>query len=70
MTPAKNQMRRIIGVDLHPDSFAAAQVSGSTIAEMRIEKRFTKVPCSDWEKFLQKQIPRQHHRLRSWMQQF
>lgn len=57
MTPAKNQMRRIIGVDLHPDSFAAAQVSGSTIAEMRIEKRFTKVPCSDWEKFLQKQIP-------------
>jgi len=34
MTPAKNQMRRIIGMDLHPDSFAAAQVTGSTIAEM------------------------------------
>jgi transposase len=57
MTPAKNQMRRIIGVDLHPDSFAAAQVTGSTIAEMRIEKRFTRIPCSDWETFLQKQIP-------------
>jgi len=57
MTPAKNQMRRIIGVDLHPDSFAAVQVTGSTIAEMRIEKRFTQIPCSDWEKFLQEQIP-------------
>ena len=57
MAPARSQMQRIIGVDLHPDSFAAAQVTGTTITEMRVEKRFTKIPCHNWEKFLEKQIP-------------
>lgn len=55
----KNQalIPRVIGVDLHPDSFAAAQVYGTTIADMKIEKRFSKIPCNDWEKFLTDKIP-------------
>ncbi len=51
----KSQMtQRVIGIDLHPDSFAAAQVTGHNVAEMVIERRYSKVPCDDWEKFLAK----------------
>jgi len=47
----------VVGVDLHPDSFAAALVSGSSISRMKLLRRFTKVDSSQWKTWLKKNVP-------------
>lgn len=46
-----------MGVDLHPDSFSAAFVTGAGLSDMKLERSYTKIDCKEWEKFLEG-IPR------------
>jgi len=34
-----------VGIDLHPDSFAAAVTTGSTVRNIQIVQSFTKIPA-------------------------
>lgn len=54
---SQTEKPKIIGVDLHPDSFSAVQVSGMTAATLNVERTFTKVDCKEWAHFVQRQIP-------------
>ena len=50
----------VVGVDVHPDEFAAAAFKGSTAIDMRMLFQHTKLSCSDWENWLKKHVlPRQ-----------
>lgn len=59
MKPQKNQVKiqRIVGVDLHPDSFSAAQVTGTSLHDCKIERNYTCLPSSGWRKFVVDQLP-------------
>jgi transposase len=50
--------RAVVGVDLHPDSFAAAVTSGESASEMKVERRFTKMDCASWDAWLERGIPK------------
>jgi len=56
-TESQTRRRRIIGTDLHPDSFSAVQVTGNEISQLKKERLFTKLPTAMWEHFVTKQIP-------------
>lgn len=57
---SKNQEEEklIVGIDLHPDSFAGAVFSGDTIYNCRKLFIHEKVSTEDWEKWLKRYIPK------------
>lgn len=46
----------VIGIDLHPDSIAAAAFSGYNIGEAKLQWRHTKISINDVAVFLQKRV--------------
>ena len=57
---SKNQEKEkfIVGIDLHPDSFAGAAFSGNTIHNCRKLFIHERVSTEDWEKWLNRHIPK------------
>lgn len=55
----KNQeaSKFIVGVDMHPDSFAGAAFAGNNIHECKKQWIHSRVSTSDWEKWLKRHIP-------------
>lgn len=49
--------RIVIGIDLHPDSFAAAAFKGSSASNAKLLFQHTKQKCEIWEKWLEKYVP-------------
>lgn len=57
---ARSQLEKeriVIGVDLHPDSFAAAAFSGSNATDAKLLFQHTRQNCEIWEKWLKKYVP-------------
>ena len=46
MNESSNSVERVIGFDLHPDSFTAAMIRGQTPAQAVVEKVYNKIPMS------------------------
>ena len=42
---------------MHPDSFAAALVTGQDVTRMKILQRFSKEESADWSRWLKKNVP-------------
>lgn len=49
-----SKMKRVVGVDMHPDSFTAAILVGLNAHDARTERVTDKLPLSSFEKWLQK----------------
>ncbi len=49
-----NSVERVVGLDVHPDSFTAALVQGPTPRAATVEKVFNKVPIEQLERWTQK----------------
>ena len=49
-----NPVHRVVGLDVHPDSFTAALVRGPTPLAATVEKVFNKVPIDQLERWAQK----------------
>ncbi len=43
---------KIVGVDLHPDSFSAVLIRGAHLSDYKVERNYTCFPSSDWRKFV------------------
>ena len=48
--------RVVIGIDLHPDSFAAVALSGPSAAEAKMLFQHTKQNNADWESWLRRHV--------------
>ena len=49
-----NKVERVIGLDVHPDSFTAAVLRGRTPAEAIVEKIYNKIPIGQLKAWVQK----------------
>ena len=51
----KNQKRRVVGLDMHPDSFAGAILEGSDPMTARVASTSTRVPLAQLEQWAEAQ---------------
>ena len=54
MQKESNSQERVIGLDVHPDTFTAAAILGQTPAQALVEKIFNKVPMAQLEGWAKK----------------
>jgi len=54
MNQEANLIRRVIGLDVHPDTFTAALLLGQTPAQAVVEKMFNKVPMAGLQSWAKK----------------